>query len=207
VPPSFTDRNGPPWEQSGPALQTWIDTAKAVLTDTVVAFNQMRREGGLVGPLTYYLVGLAVGMIGTVLWQLVGIGRSPMAGVGALSLLILIPVCGTIGLFIISFLVHFALGLFGGQKYPYEVTFRTLAYAFGSTQPIGLVPICGGVIALVWGLVVAIMGLAQMQETTTGKAAGGVLAPMVLCCGLVVVFWGMLIALFIGGAAAAGMSH
>jgi hypothetical protein len=78
--------------------------------------------------------------------------------------------------------------LFGGLKYPYETTFRATAYAHGSALPLSFIPFCGGLIGGIWGIVVLIIGLAQMQETTIGKAAAAVLVPIVLCCGLAFVF-------------------
>ena len=70
-----------------------------------------------------------------------------------------------------------------------------MAYAFGSAQPIGIIPFCGGPIAIVWGLIAAVIGLAQTQQTTTGKAAAAVLTPTVLCCGLAAIFSTMLFAM------------
>jgi hypothetical protein len=207
-PPFPPGGSGPPWESAGMSLQSFIDTAKGVLTDPVATFGQMRREGGLGPPLIYYVVGMLIGVIGSMLWNVIGFGGMPFGGpsageaMGGMAIIVFVPICATIGLFIGSLIIHFALGLFGGQKYPYETTFRTMAYAFGSTQPIAIIPFCGGFIGAIWGLIVAVIGLSQMQETTTGKAAAAVLTPTVICCGLLAIFWGMLIALILGGAAA-----
>jgi hypothetical protein len=192
------------------SLQSFIDTAKGALTDPVATFAQMRREGGLGPPLIYYIVGLVIGTIGSMIWQVIGFGGmgmpfgGPSTGeaMGGMALIVIVPIFGLVGLFLGSLIIHFALGLFGGQKYPYETTFRTVAYAFGSSQPIALIPFCGGFISAIWGLIAAIIGLAQTQETTTGKSAAAVLTPTVICCGLMMIFWGMLFALILGGAAA-----
>lgn len=207
-PPFPPGGSGPPWESAGMSLQSFIDTAKGVLTDPVATFGQMRREGGLPPPLIYYIVGMLIGVIGSMIWNVIGFGGMPFGGpsageaMGGMAVIIFVPICATIGLFIGSLIIHFALGLFGGQKHPYETTFRTMAYAFGSSQPIAIIPFCGGFIGAIWGLIVAVIGLSQMQETTTGKAAAAVLTPTVICCGLLAIFWGMLIALILGGAAA-----
>lgn len=197
TPPLPPGRTGPPWESpQGAPVQRWIDTAKGVLTDPVATFANMRREGGLGAPLIYYLIGMLVGMAGTILWQMIGIGGGMFGGghdPGLLFLIICIPILATIGMFVGSFIIHFALGLFGGQKHPYETTFRVMAYAFGSSQPIALIPFCGSPIAGLWGLVVAILGLAQAQETSTGKSAAAVLTPSVLCCGLFFMFGAMIL--------------
>jgi hypothetical protein len=207
-PPLPPGGSGPPWESAGMSLQSFIDTAKGALTDPVVTFAQMRREGGLGPPLIFYIVGMLVGVIGSMLWNVVGFGGMPFGGpsageaVGGMALVVFVPIVATIGLFIGSLIIHFALGLFGGQKYPYETTFRTMAYAFGASQPIAIIPFCGGIIGAIWGLIAAVIGLAQTQETSTGKAAAAVLTPTVICCGLIFIFGGMLFALLMGGAMA-----
>jgi hypothetical protein len=79
----------------------------------------------------------------------------------------------------------------------------------GSTLPLAIVPFCGGAIGGIWGMICTIIGLAQAQETSTGKAAAAVLIPLVLCCGLAILFSAAIIALIAGGAAAgmSGLSH
>lgn len=201
-PPIPPGGSGPPWESAGMSLQSFIDTARGALTDPVATFAQMRREGGLGPPLIYYIVGMLVGVIGSMLWNVIGLGGMPFGGpsggqaMGGLALIVFIPICATIGLFLGSLIIHFALGLFGGQKYPYETTFRTMAYAFGSSQPFAIIPFCGGIVGAVWGLIAAVIGLSKTQETTTGKAAAAVLTPTVICCGLIAVFSTVLFALF-----------
>jgi len=201
---------GPPWEQEGPPLQRFVDTAKGVLLDPTTTFSQMRREGGLQPPLIYYLIGMAIGVGGTILWQLLGFGGLGMPGrhaaagaaMGLGFLIIGLPICYVIGIFLGSLIMHFLLMLFGGQKYPYETTFRTVAYVQGSTLPIMFVPFCGGLVAGIWAIVCLIIGLAQTHETSIGKAAAAVLVPIVICCALVAVFFSVIAAMI--GMAAAG---
>lgn len=186
-PPSGPSRTGPAWEQPGAPLQRFIDTAKAVLLDPTTTFATMRREGGLQVPLTYFLIGALVGALASFLWSAVtptfGYGGGHMGGIG---LLVVSLGCYLIGVFLASGIYHVVLGLFGGQNFPFETTFRVVAYSVGSTAPFALIPGCGGLIGGIWGLVCTIIGLAQAQETTTGKAAVAVLVPIVVCCGLTV---------------------
>ncbi len=211
-PPPPATRTGPPWENPGPPLQRFIDTMKGVLVDPMNTFANIRREGGLQAPLFYYLIGALVAVAGAVLWHFIlpGAGmmgmpsRSAMTGaaLGLGFLVIGLPICYTIGIFLGSLILHFLLMLFGGQKFPYETTFRATAYAHGSALPLSFIPFCGGIIGGIWGLVVLIIGLAQMQETDIARSAAAVLVPLVLCCGLFVVFLGTIMAMF--GMAAAG---
>jgi hypothetical protein len=50
-PPPAGGRTGPPWEQTGPAIQRYIDTVKGVLLDPATTFRNLRREGGLGAPI------------------------------------------------------------------------------------------------------------------------------------------------------------
>jgi hypothetical protein len=219
MPPSSGARTGPPWEQPGSFVQRWIDTAKGILLNPQGGFSNVRRSGGMGAPITYYLVGAGISLIGTLFWQLIGIGGglSGMGGssfggaaaagglVGGLVFGVLVIVAG---LFIGSGIVHLMLSLLGGAKHGFETTLRTICYAYGSSSPIGIVPFCGGFIAMIWGLVCAIMGLADMQETTPVKAAMAILIPMVICCGLIALVGAALFAMMaaaIGGAASSSM--
>jgi hypothetical protein len=45
-----------------------------------------------------------------------------------------------------------------------------------------VVPLAGGFIAVVWGIVLYVIGLSRVHHTSTGKAVLAVLLPFVLCC-------------------------
>ena len=53
----------------------------------------------------------------------------------------------------------------------------------GSTQPLLIIPFCGGLISGVWGLIVEVIGLARAHEIDTGKAVLAVILPLIVCCG------------------------
>lgn len=202
-PPPVSSRTGPPWEQSGDTMTRFINTVKGVLLDPQATFGNMRREGGLQLPLTFYLIGAVIGALFSVLWALALPGWGGFGGYGghsgtfsAIFMLPVILICGVIGVFIWSLILHVVLGLFGGQNFPWETTFRVVAYAGGSTAPLSLLPSCLGIIGAVWSVIVLVIGLAQAQETTIGKAAAAVLVPAVLCCGIVFIT----IAMFVGAA-------
>ena len=203
-PPSSGGRTGPPWEQPGPAVQRFIDTAKGVLLESERAFANMRREGGLGNPIVYYLIGAFIQVIAQAVWSGIGFATPGMgggyAGAGFISALLMGACLVVIGIFIWSGIVHLMLMLLGGQNYPFETTLRTISYAHGSAAPIGAIPFCGGPIAGLWGLYAVIIGLSKTQEISIGKAAGAVLIPILVCCVLI----GILGALF--GMAALGMA-
>jgi len=50
-------------------------------------------------------------------------------------------------------------------------------------------------IAVVWWIVLAVLGITRLHRTTQGKAIAAILIPLVLCCG------GLLLLAMIAGAA------
>ena len=72
-------------------------------------------------------------------------------GIGSVAMIILLPLFLAIFLFIWSALAHLCLMIVGGANQPFETTFRVLAFTQGSTGPLQIIPICGGLIAGVWG--------------------------------------------------------
>jgi hypothetical protein len=122
-------------------------------------------------------------------------------GIGSIGFLILAPLGIVIVLFIGAAVVHLCLMIVGGANQPFETTFRVLAFTQGSTGVLQLIPVCGGVIASVWGIVVNCIGLARAHETDTGRAVLAVLLPVIVCCGGAVVLGIML------GFGAFGLPH
>ncbi len=195
------DRTGPPWEHMKelgffPAI--W-QTIAGVLTKPVATFANMRTEGGIGMPLMYALIlgsiGGFVGLVWQTLFSTLGgfLGRGgteEMAILGTLAIgakiaifAVLTPLFVIIGLFIGSGIAHVCLMIAGGANKSFETTYRVFAYTSGSTALIGLVPICGGIVAGIWAIVCEIIGLREAHETTTGKAVLAILLPLVVCCG------------------------
>lgn len=202
-PPEAPGRTGPPWEQSGPVVQRFIDTVKGVLMEPQRTFVTMRREGGLGPPLVFAIIGCLIGGAATAVYQTIGGGMGSRWGGGPGSgYLIALPLFLIIGLFIGSGIYHLVLSLLGGARYGFETTFRTVAYVAGATSLINVIPLCGSIIAAVWSLIVTIIGLAEMQDTSQGKAAAAVLIPAVVCCALLFLVFGAAIMAIIMGAAA-----
>jgi hypothetical protein len=190
-------RSGLPWdhrEERG-FFNAFIETLVMVLTKPSEAFTAMKREGGLGEPLIYAIIGGWVGGVISFLFSLglqsVGFfaGRhnaiAAMAGmgIGSAAIIILLPVFIVICLFIGSAVVHLCLMIVGGANQSFETTFRVLAFSQGSTGPLQIIPICGGLIAGVWALVCNCIGLARAHETDTGRAVLAVFLPLIVCCG------------------------
>jgi hypothetical protein len=193
---SSAPRSGLPWDERHTKgfFSAFIETLQMVLTRPGEAFTAMRREGGLGEPLIYVLIGGTFGTVVGLFYRLAlqsvftGFGRtnvlSHMLGGAALILVMIVsPLFVAIGTFIVSGILHLCLMIVGGAKQSFETTFRVVCFTGGSVNPLQLIPICGGLIAFVWGLVLYCIGLARSHEIETGRAVMAVLLPLVVCCG------------------------
>ena len=204
------ERSGLPWEhrQERGFFNAFIETLVMVLTKPAEAFAVMKREGGLGEPLIYALIGGCLGGFVSILFSL-GLQSAgffadrhdtfaAMAGMGgSAAFFILVPLFVIIGLFIGSAIIHLCLMIVGGANHSFETTFRVIAFTQGSTGPLQMIPVCGGMIAAVWALVCNCIGLARAHDTDTGRAVLAVFLPLIVCCGGV-----LLIAFMFGGLAA-----
>lgn len=201
-PPEPTPVTALPWETPGyPALEALYETAKLVLINPSEAFARMSPKGDLGRPLLYAVI---FGWIGVIAGQIYNLafrsmifnfipgmphGRELALGlVGNVAIMIFAPVLVLIGVFIAAAIYHLFLMMVGGNNEGFVATVRVVAYA-GTTQILQVVPFCGGLIALVWNIVLEIIGLAKAHRTTQAKSAIAVLLPIVLCCAcLAIVF-------------------
>jgi hypothetical protein len=215
-PVSVAPRSGLPWEhrQERGFFNAFIETLAMVLTKPGEAFTAMKREGGLGEPLLYALVGGSFGLIIYFLFMFLmpsvasfGGKENPLthavgAGIGSIFLVILVPIWVAIAAFISSVILHVCLMIVGGAKQSFETTFRVVCFSMGSTDPLIIIPFCGGLIASVWRIVATCIGLARAHETDTGRAVLAVFLPLVVCCG-----GGLLFGIMIGAWGAMGGAH
>ena len=188
---------GLPWENRATLgwVNAFIQTVGLVLIKPGEAFTVMKREGGLADPLLYALIGgclgAVVGFTFAFLFQSLGFfmgedsAWASVLGIGAASILVLVlmPLFIVIGAFVSAGVFHVGLMLFGGAKQPFETTFRVVCYSVGSARLLQMLPLCGGAISVVWGIVLYCIGLARAHDTDTGRAVGAVFLPIVVCCG------------------------
>ena len=214
-------RSGLPWEQrySIGFFNGFVQTVSMILTRPTEAFTVMRTEGGFGDP---FLFGVIGGSIGVIIWTLFSAAIHSLgwaaafshqnsldnlmgASVGGAVLvarLIVAPIFIAIGLFIWAALVHLFLMMAGGANKTFETSFRALSFAYGATALFAVVPCCGGIIAVIWGLIADCIAIARSHETDIGRAVIAVLLPLVVCCGGVLV-----ICLMLGVGIGALMQH
>jgi hypothetical protein len=174
-------------------------------------FKKMSVTGGLTDPLLYALIIGMVGLMFSYLWQIslksamqdmmpgmqAAAGQYMFQGVGMAILAFFSPFLIILGLFVSSGILHVFLMMVKGARAGFEATFRVVAYGY-SANIFLIIPFCGGLLAVVWAVVLYIIGLKEAHEITGGKAAFAVFLPIIVCCGLITIA----IALFMGAAAA-----
>jgi hypothetical protein len=191
-----------------------VETTQQVLTQPVAFYRSMPRTGGIGSPLLY---GVLLGWIGVVLAgfysalfntlmgpRMSSFGADPeVAGAlvfaqswgGFLVQLVFGGIMVAIGLFIAAGIYHVMLLILGGARSDFEATFRVVCFA-EAPYILMVVPFCGNIIAPIWSIVLAVIGLAQAHQIGGGKAAAAVLLPLVIfcccCVGVALLFAGTL---------------
>lgn len=183
-----------PWEEKGyPFLEGMFETVKLFVTKPTEAFGRMRRAGDLGRPILYAVILGWIAIIVSQLYSLALRGMSWQAWPGmnrfehgfpiavTAILVIFAPLFIVLGLFIWSGIVHLMLMIIGGAQEGFDATFRVMSYAT-TAQLAQVVPVCGGIAASIWALVLEIIGIAEAHKISQGKAAVAVLLPLALCC-------------------------
>jgi len=200
---------GLPWEHRAQLgfVKAWFDTVSLLITKPSEAFTMMRPEGGLTDPLLFGLIGGSLGGIVSIIFQGLFQSIPGFAGrndafnslgvsVGVILVIyaVLMPLLVTVGMFIGAAVLHLCLMLVGGANRSFETTFRVVGFTAGAANLFSIIPICGGIIAVVYHIVLQCIGLSRAHPTTTGKALMAIFLPMIVCCGLIV-----LLAVLLGG--------
>jgi hypothetical protein len=104
---------------------------------------------------------------------------------GLVGAIIFAPIIVVIGLFIVSLILHVCcliVGALTNSRAGLEGTLRVVAYS-DAAHIAGIVPLIGPLIAVVWWIVLAVMGITRIHHTTQGKAILAIVIPFVVCCG------------------------
>jgi hypothetical protein len=199
-------RGASPWENLS-ELGIWkgiYQTFNAVLFSPEKLFRDMNCRGRFWEPLAF---GTLFGSIGTMLgffWQFLimlgsfrfvsqdAFGQSTM-GIIFLGIIILSPLFVIMGIFISSAILHLCLLLVGGGTHGFEGTFRVVSYS-QATKIFGVLPFIGGLVGWVWQLIIQIIGLKEIHETTYLRVIMAFLMPVALIFALFIV---VLTALFV----------
>ena len=134
----YGTRPGLPWEVKPQNFGTWWETTKLCMMQPSYAFSIMRQYGGIGQPMLYCAWGLAMGMLGQMLWYLPILILIPLIAAGAggggpqggeVGMVIVVQIVmqvftsiigvalgATIGLLIWSAVGHVCLMMVGGAR-------------------------------------------------------------------------------------------
>jgi len=101
-----------------------------------------------------------------------------------------------VGVFFTAFFWHVFALLFGAKR-EFKQTIKTTLYASTPFFLLGWIPFVA-IIGWLWYLVLMVLGLAEMQEMTVGKAALAIVVPIILVL-IGVLLWGAIIATLMTG--------
>ncbi|MBI5778062.1 MAG: YIP1 family protein [Planctomycetes bacterium] len=205
--PSVTiteDPEGPPtWDDEGPFFSRIWNTFVASMFHPGKFFSSTPTDAGIGKPLLYAIIVGSVGLIVSNLWIMMLIPMLPqppeqsnmfLMSFSAISIffqIILAPVQVVIYVFIYAAVLHVSLMIIKGNEQGFEATFRTAAYAM-STYLLYLVPFCLGIpFAIVWYIVIIIIGLRETHGISTGKAVVAWILPLIFCCGCGIAFFAL----------------
>jgi hypothetical protein len=206
--------SGPPPRVSGGAaggefnytdpVQSFISTVQRVVLQPVDFFRGILRRGDFLNPLIFAIICAVISaVIGGIIGLLfsVATGQQGFGGaiLGFLGSVIGAPIGAAVVLFIWSGLLHLLVMLLvKPSNAGFEATFRVNSYT-STVQLVSWIPIIGWLIALVWGIVLSILGIREVHSTTTGTAALVVLIPAVVVFGgLALIVGAALFAVFLG---------
>ncbi len=205
TPESLPSEQEPAWEHREkigffPAI---FETVSAVLMRPAQTFTAMKHEGGLVNPLLYFVLLGSVTFAVSAFYQLAAnwvnpdllgsYGQHPprmTVTIILLGLILLSPLLYLVSAFISSGVIHLSLKMMGGANRPFETTFRVICYAQASASVFSLIPLCGGIMTLLFASYAIIIGLKGAHGTETWRAMLALLMPGLLC-GVLLLLGGM----------------
>ena len=175
-------------------VQSFVGTVRALVTRPVGFFRGIARQGNYANPLIFALlcavISAVIGGFLGVLYATVGIGDTTVGeALGTfVASMFFTPIIFAIALFVGAGILHLLVALIiKPANIGFESTFRVVSYA-NVTELAAWVPVLGPLVAAVASVVLAIIGVREVHETTTGKAALVVLIPAAV---------GLMVALFL----------
>lgn len=170
-------------------LAAFLRTTSEIITEPTSFFQKVSPSTPFQGSLVYGVLIFVVSMLFSALWQialqLVGMGGTSEALSGAasiglmLGIVVLSPVLAVIFLFLVAGVLHLVVLAFGWSEAPFGATVKVVCFA-GVAGLANAIPMCGGIVSSIWGLVLTVIGIREVHGTSTGQAVVVALTPTVL---------------------------
>lgn len=171
-------------------IDEFIGTWKKVITTPSDFFREMPTSGGYEAPLKFAVVNYIIAGIGTALVSILAFtflaSLLPMTSFwpgsafsfgSALSNIIITPITGIIGLFIIGAILYVCFKIVGGSG-SYEGTVRIMAYT-SAVDAVSWIPILGWIVGL-YAIYLGIVGGTFVHNITTLRSAIAIFIPIIV---------------------------
>jgi hypothetical protein len=134
------------------------------------------RRGNPTAPVLFALIGLEISMMLRGLLRLTGAGPEQEFG-AFVGRVLLAPVVGILALLVGTVVLHLLVRMIVGKgNSGFEATLRVHSYAW-VTNLVAWIPVVGSLLSL-YAVYLAFVGIREVHETTSGKAALVVLIPV-----------------------------
>jgi hypothetical protein len=188
-----------PWESGGGFIPAFFKTTQEVLFSPTKFFKKAAAGKGYWSPFIFAMISGIIGSGVSLLWQwlfLSGVVPPQILSGTTYSVIltfaiISIPFTIALSILIGSGVTHLCLMIVGGNQKGFEATFRAISYSY-SAALFYIVPIIGNFVGGIYLFILAILGVREGHEISTGKAVLAVLLPLIVISGL-----GILLAIFI----------
>ncbi|OQX91761.1 MAG: hypothetical protein B6D58_06425 [candidate division Zixibacteria bacterium 4484_95] len=194
-----------PWEDKGKLgfLGSLFETWKKSVFEPTDFYRKMPVKGGIGNPLLYGLILAFIGFVFQMVYRQLftqlfdpshwypyfndmfdrdfNAFEYQLKSISMLAGIMIFPFMAAAWFFIWSGITHLILTIFGWKKEEYEASFRLIAYSEGPSFFL-IVPLIGGLISIVWQLVLVVIGIKEVHRVSAGQALLVVFLPTILCC-------------------------
>ncbi len=183
----ITSEEASPWESGEGFIGAFLKTTRDCLFSPTQFFRKVKSGEGYWSPLIYGLITGIIGFGVSLLWQwlfvskLIPLRMLPFIPYSFYLTFVIIGMPFMVGLSILigSVITHICLIIVGGNKSGFESTFRALSYSY-CAHLFDIIPFIGGIIGSIYMLILTIIGVREVHDITTGRAALGVLLPVIV---------------------------
>jgi hypothetical protein len=187
-----------PWESGEGFIAAFLRTTQEVLFSPTKFFKKVAAGQGYWSPFIFAMIAGIIGFGVAMLWQWLFLSEmvpSQIRSVTAYSLflvfaIILIPFAVAFSVVVGSGVTHLCVMIVGGNRKGFQATFRAISYSH-SAMLFYIVPVIGGFVGFIYFFILAILGVREGHEISTGKAVLAVLLPVIIA------FVGILLAILI----------
>lgn len=195
----------PSWEREDASFpEDLLSAWKESLFAPAEFFGSLGPGRGLWRALLYFLIFSLLGASFSLVWNLSmgpvgpegvlrswGLGRTQFAALGFL----MAPFAALFGLLVSTVVLHVMAVMLVPDHQRMGETARVLCYAQSGPQLFQAVPWLGSLVALVWSVVLVVVGLREVHRTSTLRAAAIVLLPVFLLMVVLVVLFAAMAAM------------